>query len=202
MARKHPNVLKAQRQRRQGRRAYLTDKFSLIHVPRGMGIAHIPEDAQPLFKRKYVTWEDSAFLNTIFPGRKVPASEWKAEGVEKFTNRDGTAIPTNVGEHNGRRYSLDMSDAMAILEYLEHEDVCDFHTVKELKMQQKRFTICFNRKKTAAFLVEVDYLQKYCRRSRTYGSYDRAMFLLQQQEKSISWHDPLPLESLLLILPR
>lgn len=179
MARTHPNVLKARKQRREGRRAYLTSVYSLIHVPRSVGKAHVPEDAQALFAYRdrglsvYDPW-----LEAIFPGVKNPQPSKE------------------------RKFSLDRAEQERLLELVEHEDVCDFHTVLDSPLQQKRLTIVFNRKKTYVFLIEVDYLQKLVRRSKPYGGYDRALWDAQNRRHRIDWREELTLESLTLVLPR
>lgn len=201
MGRTHPNVLKARKQRRMGRRAYLTSQYSLIHVPRSIGKSDIPEDAQPLFdyrsrgKSVYDPW-----LEAIFPGVKPKPSDWNAESVEKFTKPDGTAIPVNAGERNGRKFALERAEQERLLEFVEHEDVCDFHTVKDSPLQSKRLTIVFNRKKTCVYFIQIDYHAQEVRRSKTYGSYERALF--DAEHNRISWHHFLVLESLTLVLPR
>jgi hypothetical protein len=148
-----------------------------MHVPRSVGKAHIPEDAQPLFNYRdralgcYDPW-----LDAIFPGVKNPQSSAQ------------------------RKFSLARAEQEKLLAFVEHEDVCDFHTVRDSPLQNKRLTVVFNRKKTVVYFVEVDYLLKLVRRSKTYGGYDRAMF--NADHKRIEWRDELALESLTLVLPR
>lgn len=203
MARRHPNVLKVQRQRRKGRRAYLTSVYSLIKVPRSISVSNIPEDAKALFAyRERGKGFYDAYLEAIFPGRKVPPSDWKSEAPDKYQalDKDGLPIHTNVGEHNGRKYALERADEERLLAFCDQEDVCDFHTVLTSTIQQKRLTIVFNRKKDLAYFVEVNYLTKTVLKSREYGSYDRAMQCFEL--KRIDWCESLTLESLTLILPR
>ena len=201
MGRKHPNVLKLQRQKRKGRRAYLTSKFSVMHVPRSISTSHIPEDAEPLFRRRYDVWDD-AYLNAIFPGITPQASQWKSEYLTKFTDKDGEPIAENVGEHNGRKFALDRSEEERLLALVADPDVCDYHTMPVGEMTKTRLTFVFNRQKTRCYFLEIAYRDNasYCMKSKVYGSEERAMF--DFQHRRISWMEFLELSSLSLVLPR
>lgn len=175
MGRTHPNVLKVRKQKRKGRRAYLTSVYSLIQVPRSVGVSGIPENAKALFayrergKGFYDGW-----LETIFPGRKSTSIE--------------------------RKYAIERAEQERLLAFCDQEDVCDFHTVRDYPLQNKRLTIVFNRKKDLVYFIEVRYFEQTVYKSKQYGSYDRAMF--DFEHKRISWHESLHLESLTLVLPR
>lgn len=206
MGRRHPNVLKAAKQRREGRRAWFKDYGGSIHVPRSVGKSDVPDDAQALFNyRDRGNSYYDPFLNAIFPGVTPKESDWSAEDVEKkFLNRDGTAIPTNVGERNGRRWALSRADEERLATRLEQEDFCEYVTLSDCKKQRKRLTYIFNRKKTRFFFVEVWYDEgaSFIRISKEYGERDRAIFDFGHFNPGfIRWVETLPLTSLELVLP-
>src|SRR6266852_4101349 len=172
MGRKHPNVLKLQRQRRSGRRAYLTSKFSIIHVPRQISTSHIPEDAEPLFRRRYDVWDD-AYLNAIFPGIKQDSQE--------------------------RNFAIERSEEEKLLALVADPDVGDYITLPVGEMTKTRYTFVFNRQKSRCYLLEIAYRENAsdCMKSTVYGSEERAMFDFKHQR--ISWMEFLELSSLSLV---
>lgn len=205
MARLHPNVLKHRRQKRQGRRAYLTSVYSLIKVPRVISTSGIPEDSQALFdyrKRGNTTGFDP-FLDAIFPGVTPKASEWKSQFLSKYLDKEtGEAIADLPDEMNGRKFALERSEEEKLIALIEDPDVCDYVTLTESKLQRKRMTFVFNRKQDRCFFIEVSYdaSNSFAMKSKVYGSRDRAMF--DFKHKRISWHEFVPLASLSLVLPR
>lgn len=203
MGRKHPNVLKLQRQSRQGRRAYLTSKYSLISVPRTIGVSGVPESLIPLFRRTYSSWtEDDAFLNAIFPGVKTPDSMWSSEGLTKYTDKDGNPIAENVGEKNGRKFCLSRADEEKLLDLVEDQEVCDFFTLPVGRLMGFRLSLVYNRQKTRLYFIEVHFREEggYAKKSKVYSDQTRAMFDFEHHR--ISWMEFLPLESLSVVLPR
>jgi hypothetical protein len=177
MSRTHPNVLKAQRQRRKGRRAYLTSVYSLIKVPRRISTSHIPEDAKDVFNyRQRGKGYYDPYLNALFPGVKQESQE--------------------------RKFALERSEEEKLLELIEDPDVCDYITLPSSPKLQKRITFVFNRKYSRCFFVEVWYAENnsFVLKSKVYGSKERAMF--DHDNKRINWHSRLDLASLSLVLPR
>lgn len=177
MARRHPNVLKVSKQRRQGRRAYLTSVYSLIKVPRSIDTANIPEDARALFSyRDRGNSYYDPYLNAIFPGVQRTSIE--------------------------RKFSIDRMEEEKLIALLEHPDVCDYVTLRAGGITKTRLTFVFNRGCTSCFFLEVCYHpgNSYVMKSKLYGSRERAMFDLDH--KRITWLEHLPLTSLSLVLPR
>lgn len=174
MGRIHPNVLKLRKQKRQGRRAYLTTKYSSIHVPRAVGkdaLAQWPEQAQALFDYKSHLKGDNRFFDPFLK-----------------------AVLPNV------EYCLAKAEEEAKLYgFIAEEECIDFHTLRDAPIQQYRLSIIFNRKKTVCFFIKADYVNKVVEKSKRYGSYERAMFDFHHNR--ISWHYVLPLESLTVVLP-
>lgn len=174
MGRTHPNVLKLRKQKRQGRRAYLTSKYSIISVPRSVGneaLAQWPDAARPLFDY---------------------ASHMK--GDNRFFDPFLKAVLPNV------EYCLtEAKEEEALYNLVCSEDCVDFFTVKDAPIQNYRLSLIFNRKKTVLFFIKADYSIKVVEKSKQYGSQERAMFDLQHNR--ISWHYVLPLHSLHIVLP-
>lgn len=204
MARLHPNVLKVRKQKRQGRRAYLTSVYNLIKVPRKINTSTIPEDAQALFnyRKRGTTTGLDPFLDAIFPGVKPKASQWSAEYLTKYTTLEGEPIAENVGEKNGRKFALDLAEEERLVALIEDPDVCDYITLRTSVMQKTRLTFVYNRQYTRCFFVEVTYAEanSFAMKSKIYGSRDRAMF--DFEHKRISWMEFLELSTLSLVLPR
>lgn len=206
MARLHPNVLKVRKQKRQGRRAYLTSVYNLIKVPRAISISDIPEDSQALFnyrKRGSTTGLDP-FLDAIFPGVKPKESVWSSVQVDKkYTALDGSPIvDTAISSHNGRKFALDLAEEEKLVALIEDPDVCDYITMRTSVMQKTRLTFVYNRQYTRCFFVEVTYAEadSFAMKSKIYGSRDRAIF--DYEHKRISWMEFLELSTLSLVLPR
>lgn len=174
MASRNPNILKLKKQMRM-RRAHL-NQFNRMHVPRSIGVSGIPEDGIALFQRKYDSWDDSPFMNAIFPGVK-------RESIE-------------------RKYAISRSDEEKLLALVADQDVCDFLTMPCGKLLNFRMTYVFNRQKTRCYFLEVHTEEHggYVMKSKVYGGEDRAMF--DYNHKRISWHEHLSLDSLTLVLPR
>lgn len=148
MGRIHPNVLKARKQKRNnGRRAYLTNKFSIIHVPRAIGQEALqtsfPEHAQALFKYGDRVAGEMDLLKEI-----MPAVEWTISG----------------------------SEADKMLDLIQSEEVVDFVKIKDAPIQQYKLCLIFNRRKTVLFFVKADFFNKIVEKSKQYGSLERAMF--------------------------
>lgn len=207
MARLHPNVLKVRKQKRLGgRRAYLTSQYSLISVPRRVGISDIPEDAVGLFNYRGRGSEPGydPFLDAIFPGVTPKASEWKSVNLDKkYLDADGNPIvDTAISPHNGRKFTLERSEEEKLIALIEDPDVCDYVTLRTSVIQKKRMTFVFNRKHDRCFFIEITYSESssYCMKSKVYGSKERAMF--DFEHKRISWMEFLELSSLALVLPR
>lgn len=198
--RKHPNVLKAQRQRRQGRRAYLTSVYSLIKVPRRISNSHIPEEAHALFdyRARGGSPQFNPFLDALFPGITPKASDWNSEEIHKKYPE----IVEFVGERNGRKFALDRVEQEKLITLITDKDVCDYVTLRESPIQAKRLTFVFNRQRDRCYFIEISYdaTQSYCMKSKVYGGRERAMFDFEHNR--ISWHELLPLASLELVLPR
>lgn len=176
MGRKSANSLKVAKQRRQGRRAYLTSVYSLIRVPRSVGKSDIPEDAVGLFDyRSRGNSSYDPYLNAIFPGIKTTSAE--------------------------RKFSIDRSEEERLVGLLEHPDVCDYVTLRKGGITKTRLTFVFNRGCTSCFFLEVCAVpgNSYVMKSKLYGSRDRAMFDLEH--KRVTWLECLPLTSLSLVLP-
>lgn len=178
MASRNPNILKIRKQKRQGRRAYLTSVYSLIQVPRRVGISDIPDDAVDLFayrKRGNTTGHDP-WLDRIFPGVKQ--------------------------ESERRKFALQQADEERLLAMVADEDVCDYITLRDSKMQHKRITFIYNRQYTRCFFIEVSYAEgdSYAKKSNVYGGRDRAMF--DFEHKRIKWSEYIELTTLALVLPR
>lgn len=176
MASRNPNILKIKKQRSKGRRSYLTQKFSGMHVPRRIGTSHIPEDAIPLFKRVYDDWGEDHWLNTIFPGVN--------------------------SESIGRKFSVSRAEEEKLLAWTEDEELCDYFTMPCGVLLKFRMTFVYNRPKTKCYFIEVHAEEHggYALRSKEYGSEERAMF--DYKHHRISWHEHLPLDSMTLVLPR
>lgn len=156
MGRIHPNVLKLRKQKRNSsRRAYLTTKFSIIHVPRTLGMSGIPEDARPMF-----SYADHLKGNNAL--------------FEPFLK----AVLPSVA------FCLEPTEEQKLIELIQHEEVVDFFTVRDAPIQHYRLSLVFNRKKTVLFFVKVDFANKIVEKSKQYGSYDRAMFDLQHNRIS------------------
>lgn len=178
MGRLHPNVLKVRKQKRQGRRAYLTSVYSLIKVPRSVGKADIPENARAMFdyRARGNTVSYDPWLDAIFPGVKQQGKE--------------------------RKFALELAEEQRLIGMVEDPDVCDYITLKTSDLQQKRLTFVFNRAHTRCFFIEVTYADanSFAMKSKVYGSKDRAMF--DFEHKRISWMEFIELSTLSLVLPR
>ena len=204
---RNPNILKAQKQRRKGRRAWFNDYGGAIHVPRSVGKSFIPDDAQALFNyRDRAKGTFDPFLEAIFPTRHFPApSDWKSEGADpKATYPDGQPIVTNAGERNGRRFALERADEERLVDRLAQDDLCDFVTLRDNKKLQCRLTYVFNRKKTKFFFIEAWYAEgaSFIRISKEYKELDNKLFDFSCfNSKTIHWQEVLPLASLELLLP-
>lgn len=189
MGRTSANVLKVRKQKRQGRRAYLTNVYSVMRVPRNIGKSAIPdhvkskqalETAEKLFdyrSRAVIDVELESYLNSIFPG------------VKQVSER--------------RKYCINKAEEEKLLAMICDPDVCDFVTLlKETPKRQRRITMVYNRQQSRVYFLEVNYLGKdsYVMKSIVYGSRDNALF--DFHHKRISWLEFLPLASLQLVLPR
>jgi hypothetical protein len=175
MGRIHPNVLKLRKQkRRNGRRAYLTSKFSSIHVPRAVGkdaLAQWPEAARPMLSYSDHMKGDNRFFDPFLKA-VLPSVEYCLAKAE---------------------------EEQALHDLIVTEECVDFFTVRDAPVQQYRLTIIFNRKKTVLYFIKADFLNKVVEKSKQYGSQERAMFDLQHNR--VSWHYVLPLTSLHTVLP-
>lgn len=205
MGRLHPNVLKVRKQKRQGRRAYLTSVYSLIKVPRSVGKSDIPESSRAMFdyRARGNTSAYDPFLDAIFPGVTPRASGWKSSFPSKYLDKDtGEVILEREDEHNGRKFALELAEQQRLVALLEDPDVCDYVTLKTSDLQQKRLTFVFNRQHTRCFFIEVTYADanSFAMKSKVYGSKDRAMF--DFEHKRISWMEFIELSTLSLVLPR
>ena len=163
MARTHPNVLKLRKQiRNKGRRAYLTSKYSIIHVPRSVGqdalMSSFPEHAHALFKYGERVGGGMGLLKDILP---------------------------NV------EYTLEKTEQQKLLELIESEEVVSFVVLKEAKIQQYKLIMVFNPKRTVVYFVKADFLNKVVERSKQYGSQERAMFDFQHNRISWHYVLPL-----------
>lgn len=106
MARIPPNVIKARKQRRNGRRAYLTPIMGLIKVPRRVGNTEVPEDMKPWLeyrRRGNTFWEN--ILDSVpkmFNANKLEVIKRLSELTSKLpepcniTVREGGITQTKV----------------------------------------------------------------------------------------------------------
>lgn len=199
MGRIPPNVLKLRKQKRQGRRAYLS-RYNEMYVPRSVGKSGIPEDAKALFdyRERAKGFFDPVF-DRLFPAFPSKPSDWSSEGANpKFPE-----ILENIGERNGRRWALELAEQERIINSIADPEVCDSYTVAEGGITRTRLTLVYNMRKTRLYFIEVaarDNGASYLMKSMVYGAEDNA--LTAYRLKRITWLECLPLASLTLVLPR
>lgn len=204
MGRTHPNVLKAKKQKRQGRRAYLTSKFSGIHVPRTVGQTAKPEMMAAVgFTNRFPRpgMNDELF-NLLFPPSVVIG--WMKEQHAQ----EDKEIARALADHSKgfkRRYALQRAEEEAAIErLLDHEEAHNCITVRESLMLKSRLTFLHNSRYTHCYFIETFYRDNggsYMMKSAVYEGRERIALLMQIPSK-ISWVEFLGLPSLIPVLPR
>lgn len=204
MGRIPPNVLKYRKQKRQAsRRAYLTNVFSVIKVPRTVGKSNVPESSRPMFDYRDRGGDYyNAFIDLIMPGR-LPGTHFKVEAAisGKITPEMMDAAMNPKNPNKGRRYALDRAEQEKILASIDCEDEMYPITVFEGGITRTRISFVFNRRYTKCFFTETCYhpAGSYFSVSKQYGSRERALFDLEH--KRIVWMETVSLSSLTPVPP-
>lgn len=204
MGRIPPNVLKLRKQKRQGRRAYLS-RYNEMHVPRSVGKSGIPKDAVPLFsyRDRVVSPGRISFLNAIFPDVKYGDRRVLLDGYNNMVNTSNDREIKRAAGRSMLRVHLSDADTQRLVEAVEDDEVCDCYTVHQGGITKTRLTLVYNIQKTRLYFIEVaarDNGASYMMKSIVYGAEDRALFAYRH--RNISWLECVPLASLELVLPR
>jgi len=200
-----PNVLKLRKQKRQGRRAYLTAEFSTIHVPRSIGKSSIPEDSKPLFdyRGRMPGAGTIRFLNSIMPDLPIPERKELLKNIQEMEHKAIEWALNNPAHSKRRKYALSRAEEERLIAALEDPDVCDSYTVKDGGITKTRLTLVYNIRKTRCYFIEVAFREEgksYMMKSSVYGAEDRALFAYRH--KRIDWMEFHELSTLSLVLPR
>lgn len=196
MARQHPNVLKAKKQKRM-RRAYLKPySASQVHVPQQIDKSKVPASAEGIFDyRQRGKGFFDPYWDAVFPGVKRD-SQWRSTPTEAKAIVKSSGLPyPNQGEDdrlNGRKYCMTRAEEERIVDMLADE-ADEFLTVREGGITKTRLTWMFNRKKTRNFFVLTCLHPSgmYVKKSMVYCAEERAMFALKNNR--IEWLEHLPL---------
>lgn len=167
MGRKHPNILKAAKQKRM-RRAYLKPySASQVHVPQQIDKSKVPLSAEGIFDyRQRGKGFFDPYWDAVFPGRK-------SLSVEK-------------------KYAMKREEEERIVDMLADE-ADSFLTLREGGITKTRLTWMFNRKKTRNFFVLTCLHPSggFIKKSMVYCAEERAMFAFHNNR--IEWLEHIPL---------